>query len=44
LILTTIIAWRKEKREIVSSELEIQKKELELKKLRLELENSEEEV
>ena len=39
---TTVLAWRKEKREKVSSELEIKKKELELEKLRQELAKSEE--
>ena len=34
---TTVLAWRKEKRETLSAELEIKKKELELEKLRVEL-------
>lgn len=37
---TTLLAWRKEKRETISSELEIKKKEIELEKLKLELERS----
>ncbi len=34
---TTLLAWRKEKRETITAELEIRKKELELEKLRAEL-------
>jgi hypothetical protein len=37
---TTFLAWRKEKRETVMSNLEIQKKELEIEKMRFELNNS----
>ena len=37
----TILAWRKEKREALSTELEIAKKELEIEKLRKELAKSE---
>lgn len=39
---TTVLAWRKEKREAVTAKLEIKKKELELEKLRVELAKSEE--
>jgi hypothetical protein len=39
---TTVLAWRREKRETLSAELEIQKKELELEKLRMELSKSSE--
>ena len=39
---TTVLAWRKEKRETRSAELEIKKKELELEKLRKELGKSKE--
>jgi hypothetical protein len=38
---TTVLAWRKERREAVSAELEIKKKELELEKLKIELAKSE---
>lgn len=38
---TTVLAWRKEKRETVSAEIEIKKKELELEKLKIELAKSE---
>ena len=34
---TTILAWRREKRETISSKLEIEKKELEVEKLKIEL-------
>ncbi len=34
---TTVLAWRKDKRESASAELEIKKKELELEKLKIEL-------
>ncbi len=37
---TTVLAWRKEKRETVTAELEIKKKELELEKLKIELARS----
>jgi len=37
---TTVLAWRKEKREIFTSEIELQKKELELEKLRMEIAKS----
>jgi amino acid transporter len=38
---TTVLAWRKEKREGLTAELEIKKRELELEKLRAELAKSE---
>ena len=38
---TTVLAWRKEKRETVSAELELKKKELEVEKLKIELAKSE---
>jgi len=38
-ISTSVLAWRKEKRERLGFELEYQKKELEIEKLRRELEN-----
>jgi hypothetical protein len=38
---TTVLAWRKERREAVTAELEIKKKELELEKLKIELAKSE---
>jgi hypothetical protein len=38
---TTVLAWRKEKRETISAELEIKKKELELEKLKIELARAE---
>ncbi len=38
---TTILAWRKEKREQLHSELEIKKKELEIQKLQTELNSQE---
>ena len=37
---TTLLAWRKEKRESLSSELEMKKKKLELEKMRVELEKA----
>lgn len=37
---TTLLAWRKEKRETLAAEIELQKKELELEKLRLEVKRS----
>ncbi len=39
---TTVLAWRKEKREVISSNIEIKKNELELAKLRMELSKHEE--
>lgn len=38
---TTVLSWKKEKREALASDLEIRKKELEVEKLRLELGKSE---
>lgn len=38
---TTILAWRKEKRETVMAELEIKKKELEIEQLKIKLASSE---
>lgn len=38
---TTVLTWRKERRETVSAELEIKKTELELEKLKIELRRSE---
>ncbi len=37
---TTVLAWRKEKRETLAAEIELQKKELELEKLRMEIQKS----
>ena len=37
---TTILAWKREKREVASVSLDLKKRELEIEKLRRELENS----
>jgi uncharacterized membrane protein YfcA len=37
---TTLLAWRKEKRETIAAGIELQKKELELEKLRMEVKKS----
>lgn len=37
---TTFLAWKKERRDSISAELEIKKKELELERLRMDLAKS----